>query len=309
MDGDSGSTPSLTFDFFAPPTECVNWMLYRGELDKWLDFWGTSTGNPVFWIEGSANSPECQRDIMVVNDYQAPPPPDSNITWQQAWPPDYWITSWHQDGWSDNGDGIWSFCDTLNFSLLPDRDSLKTYHIENVTQMLGLWVWSHGEDIFVEFIPPGDSIDYWDPLVATIGTCWQVVRPPIWNSRILLITDLADNNSNGVFDLNDEIVFEDKAGTPYYCDVYTIWTSLTVTGISSRFTCGDANSDGDVNVSDAVYIINYVFVGGDPPNPLAAGDVNCDGTCNVSDAVWIINYVFVGGNMPCDTTGDGIPDC
>jgi hypothetical protein len=73
--------------------------------------------------------------------------------------------------------------------------------------------------------------------------------------------------------------------------------------------CGDANGDADVNVSDAVSIINYVFVGGNPPEPLKVGDVNCDGTCNVSDAVWIINYVFVGGNVPCDTSGDGLPDC
>jgi Dockerin type I domain/CARDB/FG-GAP-like repeat len=73
--------------------------------------------------------------------------------------------------------------------------------------------------------------------------------------------------------------------------------------------CGDANSDAIVNVSDAVWIINYIFVGGDPPDPLSAGDVNCDGTCNVSDAVWIINYVFVGGYFPCDTDGDEVPDC
>ena len=30
------------------------------------------------------------------------------------------------------------------------------------------------------------------------------------------------------------------------------------------------------------------------------GDVNSDGTCNVSDAVHIINYVFVGGAPPGD---------
>jgi hypothetical protein len=79
--------------------------------------------------------------------------------------------------------------------------------------------------------------------------------------------------------------------------------------IEQAYICGDANSDEDVNVSDAVYIINYVFAGGNPPDPLESGDVNCDGTCNVSDAVFIINYVFVGGNEPCDTDGDGIPDC
>jgi hypothetical protein len=75
------------------------------------------------------------------------------------------------------------------------------------------------------------------------------------------------------------------------------------------YICGDANGDHIVNVSDAVAIINYVFVSGDPPDPIESGDCNCDDLCNVSDAVWIINYVFVGGNDPCDTDGDGEPDC
>jgi predicted outer membrane repeat protein len=75
------------------------------------------------------------------------------------------------------------------------------------------------------------------------------------------------------------------------------------------YICGDSNGDVAVNVSDAVWIIGYIFVGGDPPLPLESGDVNCDGVVNVSDAVWIINYVFIGGNEPCDPSGDGIPDC
>jgi Dockerin type I domain len=76
--------------------------------------------------------------------------------------------------------------------------------------------------------------------------------------------------------------------------------------------CGDANGDVDVNVSDAVWIINYVFVGGDPPVPiLACGDANTDAAVNVSDAVWIINYVFVGGDPPgdCSPGAWGGEDC
>ncbi|HER00598.1 MAG TPA: hypothetical protein ENO22_14770 [candidate division Zixibacteria bacterium] len=76
-----------------------------------------------------------------------------------------------------------------------------------------------------------------------------------------------------------------------------------------EYICGDADNSGTVNVSDAVIIINYVFVGGTAPDPLDAADTNCDGSVNVSDAVNIINYVFVGGNDPCDTNGDGVPDC
>ncbi len=65
--------------------------------------------------------------------------------------------------------------------------------------------------------------------------------------------------------------------------------------------CGDANDDQNVNVSDAVRIINYVFVSGAAPQPvLACGDANSDGTVNVSDAVRIINYVFAGGMVPGD---------
>lgn len=81
----------------------------------------------------------------------------------------------------------------------------------------------------------------------------------------------------------------------YYSDLKTI--------------CGDANSDGDINVSDAVFIINFVFAGTEPPSDIDAANVNCDGSVNVSDAVWIINYIFTGGNLPCDTDGDGNSDC
>jgi hypothetical protein len=70
--------------------------------------------------------------------------------------------------------------------------------------------------------------------------------------------------------------------------------------VACQGICGDANSDETVNISDAVYIINYVFVGGGPPVPRACGDANSDGTVNISDAVYIINYVFVGGGPPED---------
>ncbi len=70
--------------------------------------------------------------------------------------------------------------------------------------------------------------------------------------------------------------------------------------------CGDANNDFSVNVSDAVWIINYVFVGGMAPVPVkACGDANGDCDVNVSDAVWIINFVFVSGPPPGDCCPGG----
>ena len=75
------------------------------------------------------------------------------------------------------------------------------------------------------------------------------------------------------------------------------------------YLTGDTNNDGLINVSDAVYLINYIFIAGPAPLPYYSGDANCDGFVNVSDAVWIINYVFIGGNIPGDTDGDGQGEC
>ncbi len=66
-----------------------------------------------------------------------------------------------------------------------------------------------------------------------------------------------------------------------------------------EFICGDANHSGGVNISDAVYLIQYIFSGGPAPNPLVAGDANCNGTINISDVVYLINYIFTGGPAPC----------
>jgi hypothetical protein len=64
------------------------------------------------------------------------------------------------------------------------------------------------------------------------------------------------------------------------------------------FIRGDANGDGQVNLADAVYLVNWLFIGGPPPEPMEAGDANCDGGVDLADAVYIINYLFIGGPPP-----------
>jgi hypothetical protein len=61
---------------------------------------------------------------------------------------------------------------------------------------------------------------------------------------------------------------------------------------------GDVNRDGVINISDVVYLINYLFIGGPAPDPLALGDANCDGVVNGADVVYLINYLFIGGPPP-----------
>jgi hypothetical protein len=69
---------------------------------------------------------------------------------------------------------------------------------------------------------------------------------------------------------------------------------------SSVLPAGDANDDGEVNVGDITYLINFVFRSGPLPKPVAAaGDANCDHQVNIADAVLLITYVFRGGEAPC----------
>ena len=64
--------------------------------------------------------------------------------------------------------------------------------------------------------------------------------------------------------------------------------------------CGDANGDGTANITDAVFLITYIFGGGPAPDPYELGDTNCDATVNISDAVYLIQYIFAGGPAPCE---------
>jgi hypothetical protein len=63
---------------------------------------------------------------------------------------------------------------------------------------------------------------------------------------------------------------------------------------------GDANGDRDVDLSDAVYLVNYLFIGGPEPNVFEAGDANGDDEVDMADAVYIVNYLFIGGPPPVE---------
>jgi hypothetical protein len=63
--------------------------------------------------------------------------------------------------------------------------------------------------------------------------------------------------------------------------------------------CGDAATDGQVDIDDAVLIVTYVLGGGAAPEPLEVGDVNCADSVDIDDATYLIAYIFSGGPAPC----------
>jgi len=79
----------------------------------------------------------------------------------------------------------------------------------------------------------------------------------------------------------------------------------------NSYLSGDANGDDVVDISDAVFLVNFVFVPGAPaPYPSEAAECNCDGVNDISDAVYLVNFVFVPGSPPpADPDNNGTPDC
>jgi CubicO group peptidase (beta-lactamase class C family) len=70
-------------------------------------------------------------------------------------------------------------------------------------------------------------------------------------------------------------------------------------GDACDYVCGDADSSGEIDIDDVVFLIMYIFAGGSPPNPYVAGDADCSGGIDIDDAVYLISFIFSGGEEPC----------
>jgi hypothetical protein len=93
---------------------------------------------------------------------------------------------------------------------------------------------------------------------------------------------------------------------------YLGWNIDDVRVVSSQcrtWLCGDADSSGDIDIDDAVHLINYIFAGGPEPNPHESGDADCSTGVDIDDVVYLISFIFSGGQAPCDIDGDAVPDC
>jgi hypothetical protein len=114
----------------------------------------------------------------------------------------------------------------------------------------------------------------------------HLVPNPGYASFAQVLPAVAANESRICFTWMD-----DRRGEEW--DIYAkvvdwIWPSI----------CGDANGDGEISLADAVYLVNYLFIGGPAPDPSEAGDANCDGSVDIADAVYLVNYLFLGGPPP-----------
>ncbi len=88
------------------------------------------------------------------------------------------------------------------------------------------------------------------------------------------------------------------ADTPQRTDTMSVSLSV-VDPPAPSYLCGDADGSDDINISDVVYLIQYIFANGSAPDPIESGDLDCGGSVDISDAILLIAHIFGNRPHPC----------
>lgn len=89
-------------------------------------------------------------------------------------------------------------------------------------------------------------------------------------------------------------------------------------GEEPMFLRGDANNDCGVDLTDAVFTLNWLFQGGTTPACFDAADTDDSGGIDLTDPIALLNYLFTGGiaprapgpdNLGPDPTPDEFAEC
>ena len=82
--------------------------------------------------------------------------------------------------------------------------------------------------------------------------------------------------------------------------------------IENEFERGDANQDGDINITDPIVVLGWLFLGTVEEICQDAADADDDNKVDIADAVYILSFLFLGGEAPDEPFGhlglDPTPD-
>ncbi len=84
---------------------------------------------------------------------------------------------------------------------------------------------------------------------------------------------------------------------------------LAATPVRAAFLRGDADKNGATEITDAVVLLNFMFLGGPPAHCEPVADVNDDGALDLSDPVGLLNHLFLGGAAPPDLSNEEDAQC
>lgn len=90
---------------------------------------------------------------------------------------------------------------------------------------------------------------------------------------------------------------------------------IQVSCMQIEYRRGDTNEDSNITITDVIFLIEWLFLGGPVSGCERTGDVNADGILDVVDIVYFLNALFLSGapiaapypGCGMDTFASGIP--
>lgn len=73
---------------------------------------------------------------------------------------------------------------------------------------------------------------------------------------------------------------------------------VTIGGTETTFRRGDDNGDGELDISDAIFLLVYLFAGGQEPGCQKSADADDSGTLDLTDAMYLLDFAFLLGPAP-----------
>ncbi len=102
--------------------------------------------------------------------------------------------------------------------------------------------------------------------------------------------------ATGYVDTTDGVLTYKVVGVKDQQDSFPQSVFVSTISPPGAFLRGDANDDGDVDVSDAIATLMFLFVGGGVIVTCEdAADANDDGTVDIADALFTLNFLFASG--------------
>lgn len=91
--------------------------------------------------------------------------------------------------------------------------------------------------------------------------------------------------------INFTVRYRDEAGSEAFQPLSLV--------VGPPYICGDVNNDQTgPDLSDLIFLVSYLFDGGDAPTYMGAADATGEGTVDLSDLIYLVNYLFADGPVP-----------
>jgi hypothetical protein len=68
--------------------------------------------------------------------------------------------------------------------------------------------------------------------------------------------------------------------------------------VAPEFIRGDADGNCGVEITDAVFLLNFLFIGSRTPGCMDAADAEDGGSVDLTDPIFILNFLFLGNREP-----------